>query len=342
MTRYLLCLALLAVGCTTDPTEPAESASFDRQAMLVHWADDIIVPAFQDFKRDATDLESAARAYESTPSDETLATVRSAFATAYLGWQRLSPFMTGPGEEHRLREQLNIYPTDTTRLLSGSTGSLELPSNVDVQGFPALDFLLFGTQDPADRRAEVTRLSARITELASVALADWTGEYRDAYVAASGNSATASVDRTVNDFIFWYEKYLRAGKIGIPAGVFSSDPRPALAEAPYHGNLSRALFLEGLEAGNDFFSTEAGLADYLDALRVERGGESLSSQIRAGFGTAADRAAELNADIATQVRNDPTAVLQLYDALQANVILLKVDMLQALGINVDYVDADGD
>jgi hypothetical protein len=35
-------------------------------------------------------------------------------------------------------------------------------------------------------------------------------------------------------------------------------------------------------------------------------------------------------------------MLQTYDELQKNVILLKVDMLQALNINVDYVDADGD
>jgi hypothetical protein len=31
-----------------------------------------------------------------------------------------------------------------------------------------------------------------------------------------------------------------------------------------------------------------------------------------------------------------------YDVLQKVVILLKVDMLQAFNINVDYVDADGD
>jgi hypothetical protein len=31
-----------------------------------------------------------------------------------------------------------------------------------------------------------------------------------------------------------------------------------------------------------------------------------------------------------------------YDELQKVVILLKVDMLQAFNVNVDYVDADGD
>ena len=31
-----------------------------------------------------------------------------------------------------------------------------------------------------------------------------------------------------------------------------------------------------------------------------------------------------------------------YDELQKAVVLLKVDMLQAFNVNVDYVDADGD
>jgi hypothetical protein len=35
-------------------------------------------------------------------------------------------------------------------------------------------------------------------------------------------------------------------------------------------------------------------------------------------------------------------MLSAYDALQRNVVFMKVDMLQALNINVDYVDADGD
>ncbi len=35
-------------------------------------------------------------------------------------------------------------------------------------------------------------------------------------------------------------------------------------------------------------------------------------------------------------------MLLTFDELQRNVILLKVDMLQALDINVDFVDTDGD
>jgi hypothetical protein len=35
-------------------------------------------------------------------------------------------------------------------------------------------------------------------------------------------------------------------------------------------------------------------------------------------------------------------MLLTYDELQKNVVLMKVDMLQAMNVSVDYVDADGD
>ena len=50
----------------------------------------------------------------------------------------------------------------------------------------------------------------------------------------------------------------------------------------------------------------------------------------------------MNSSFVDQVETNNSLMLQTYDELQKNVILMKVDMLQALNINVDYVDADGD
>ena len=44
----------------------------------------------------------------------------------------------------------------------------------------------------------------------------------------------------------------------------------------------------------------------------------------------------------SQINSDNSKMLLTYDAIQAVVVLLKVDMLQAFSINVDYQDADGD
>ncbi|MCP9235532.1 imelysin family protein [Lewinella sp. JB7] len=342
---YRLAVLLLPIifwSCDPAPDDDATTTgeSFDRGAMLAHWADDIVTPAFEDFRTAYADLSTAAGTYAAAPTGEALTELRASFTLAYREWQHFAPFAGVIGDEYRLVERLNTYPTNTDRLRTEPEANLQLPSNDDVQGFPALDYLLYGTDDPAEFSARISEIVDAV-DLEAPYMA-WRDGGRDRYVSNSGNSATASVDRTVNDLILYYEKQLRAGKVGIPAGVFSNGPMPTLAEAPYHAELARTLFLDGLAAIDEFFSSDPGLATYLDALSVEREGQRLSERIEAGFDLARARAEGLDADFATQVTTDNTALLQLYDALQANVILLKVDMLQALGINVDYVDADGD
>ena len=341
---FLLFLVGLVVGCGSDGMDDEEpaNAAFDRTALLTHWADNVILPAYQDYATATLELNAAAEAYAAAPAAAELTALQNAFEAAYLSWQRASPFLTGPAEDVRLLEQTNVYPTDTARLLEEPDANLELPANADLQGFPAIDYLLYGTRGPSPHSDGIVRRTARLASLATQVRDAWAGDYRDRYVAAAGSNATASVDRTVNDYIFWYEKHLRAGKVGLPAGVFSSSPDPALAEAPYHGALSRRLFQAGLRAARDFFTTDPGLQRYLDELGVERDGQLLSQRVTANFDMAGAIASGLNDDLGDQVRADNTAMLQLYDLLQRNVILLKVDMLQALNINVDYVDADGD
>ena len=51
----------------------------------------------------------------------------------------------------------------------------------------------------------------------------WTS-YRDVFVSSTENTATSSINKLTNDFIYYYEK-VRANKIGIPAG-FSNDVLP--------------------------------------------------------------------------------------------------------------------
>ena len=67
-------------------------------------------------------------------------------------------------------------------------------------------------------------------------------------------------------------------------------------------------------------------------------GNKISEKLK----TAREKIAELDQNFVNQIQNDNNKFLQTYDAIQEVVVLLKVDMLQLLSINVDYVDADGD
>ena len=60
------------------------------------------------------------------------------------------------------------------------------------------------------------------------------------------------------------------------------------------------------------------------------------------FNSARIEINNLSNNFSNQINTDNTKMTKAYDELQKAVVLLKVDMLQAFSINIDYVDADGD
>ncbi len=108
--------------------------------------------------------------------------------------------------------------------------------------------------------------------------------------------------------------------------------------------------MASLEAHRSFFAGEgykaqyagSSLNAYLDYLGTEYNGERLSVTILDQFEVVRQSALDLPESFAYGVQHDHIIMLSTYDELQKNVIFMKVDMLQALNIKVDYVDADGD
>lgn len=364
---FLFVTSLFACKSDDNMGSTGNADNFDRQAMLTNWADNIIIPNYENLAVKTENLKVAAADFKENPSATTFSTLKNTWISAYINWQRSAMFEIGKAEELALQNNLNIYPTDVAGLtenVMSESYNLALPSEMSKQGFPALDYLLFGIQ--ADETAVMefylsdsnagkylqylVDLTERIDELVDAVLMDWTVNYRDAFIENSGNSANASVDKLTNDFIFYYEKHLRAGKIGIPAGVFSGNVLSDRVEAFYHKNLSKTLFLEGLDAVQDFFNGRhlqnqidgESMASYLAYLNVQKGDISLEDYINQQFQAAFSAATELDNNFANQVETDNAKMLATYDQLQLNVVNLKVDMLQAFNINVDFVDADGD
>lgn len=372
---FLFLSTLIFLSCTDNSPSGPDVDDFDRESILVNWADNIIIPSLENFAAETEDLKLASETFSADPSQQNLTLLREQWLESYKAWQHVSMFQLGAVMD--FSGYLNTYPTNANESSFNSdesktiqenieTGNynLILPSTRNTQGFPALDYLLYGlaesdsellsfytSNDLADSyKTYVTDLATRIDTLANTVLENWTTGYRDEFVSNSGNGANSSLDMMVNDYIFYYEKALRAGKIGIPAGVFSGSPLSSHVEGFYSRDFSKVLFMESLDAAQNFFkgthfnSSESGesLQSYLLFLNTMKGGESLASLINNQFNTARQKAQGLNDDFAEQVESDNILMLSAYDELQKNVVLMKVDMLQALNISVDYVDADGD
>lgn len=362
---FLVVIILTALfACTSDDTNTSsERDNFDRTAMLSNLADNIISPAYQDLDSKLGMLVTAKNDFIATPSQTTLDNFRDSWFTAYKTWQYVEMFNIGKAEEIQYHFQMNIYPTNSTDIennISSGTYDLTIPNNNDAVGFPALDYLLYGIAqtdvaiiEKYSTNTEATKYKTYISDITDQmkslnqeVLSDWNNSYRDTFVNSIENTASSAANKFVNDYIFYYEKGLRANKIGIPAGIFSTTPLPEKVEGFYNKEISKELSITALNAVQDIFNgkeynstvTSSSFSTYLTQLNKA----DLATMINNQFDIARDKIEVLDVSFYNQVITDNTKMTQAYDALQMAVVLLKVDMLQAFNISVDYVDADGD
>ena len=348
----------------SSSSDNSESQTFDRKALLTNWANNIIIPLYDNFNTNLNLLSDEITKFNETPNLDNLKLVREKWLNAYKSWQHVEMFNLGKAEETYFQSKMNVYPSNKEsieRNLTSETYSLDNPNNNDAQGFPALDYMLYGTEESDEKIVDKyllenkkynTYLSSLIDKMVSntsVVVNDW-NQNKDTYINSTENTSTSSINKITNDFIYYYEKLFRANKIGIPAGVFSGSKLPDRVEGYYSKIYSKDLALEAMSAIENFFvgkkynSEEKGesLESYLNFLNSEKNGTSLSKSITDQFKVAKETIDKLNNDFASQVNEDNNKMLVAYDEIQKGVVFMKTDMLQSLSISVDYVDADGD
>lgn len=365
----LVTVIVFIIACSTsDDSNPnpdsTNPGNFDRGAVLTNWADNIIIPTYTDLNLKLADLVAKKDDFLASPNATNLAALRNSWLRAYKVWQSAEMFNIGPAEQISLTFQMNVYPTNVSDIESNiQSGNYDLAqvNNNDAVGFPALDYLLYGlantdtdilsfytTNSNATKYLNyLSDVTNQMKLLAQDVLDGWSN-YRTEFISSTDNTVSSALNKLVNDFVFYYEKGLRANKIGIPAGNFSSNTLPEKVEAYYKSDISKELATDALNAVKAFFNGSAyngtgeSLKSYLDFLNTIKDGEDLSTIINNQFNEAQSKINLLDNNFANQINTDNTKMTQAYDALQMAVVLLKVDMLQAMDVNVDYVDADGD
>ncbi len=358
---------ILLVSCDDSGENGTTTDGFDQEALLSNLGENYIIPAYTNLGGDINQLETSVAAFANTSDISNLQAVRGSFEVAYKSWQSCSMLEFGPADATILRGSMNIYPTNTTQIesnIESGNYNLDAASNASAKGLPAMDYLLYGTGfDEAEVVAyftDETFGAARLQYLQNIAtdmrvkvdavLQEWVpsgGNYLDTFVSSTGTSVGSSLGLMVNALMLDYERFVRDGKIGIPAGVRSAGvTRPTAVEANY-SEMSKELAVECLNAYQKLYlgnalQTDAsgqGLDDYLTAL----GREQLSQDIDAQFTTVInDLSALEDRPLSVTISSNNQSVLDVYAEMQKLVVLLKVDMTSALGVLISYQDNDGD
>jgi predicted lipoprotein len=368
---FILCLFTAGLsGCGSGGSEPSPvDNNKDRQAILQHWADDIIIPSYADFKTKFDAMATKADVFMASPTITTLAEFRSAWSDAYSQWQSVEIFEFGPADRYTVRNFFNIYPADVagiTANISNASVNLDLPGEYSRQGFPALDYLLNGvatsdtdiityytsSSDGTKRLEYVRKLITRMNSLSTTVISEWNGSYKDSFISKTGLDVSSSFGLVVNSYVLHYERYIRSGKFGIPSGATIAGagvPRPEKVEAVYKRDISLALAKNAHNGAVRFFSG-AGMIDgpsfksYLDALGAKDAGSGvlLSEIITTQFAEITSKLNALSPDLYNQVQTNNQSMVDVYTSMQKLVRILKVDMTSAMSVTITYTDNDGD
>lgn len=366
-------LLLVVFACSKKETPETEKSgnSIDRKAMLVNIADNMVIPAYDNFKTTFDVLQVKTDAFASNPTKTALTELRTAWVNSYLDWQKVELFEFGPAERYILRSHFNIYPANEAVInanISSGTSNLDLPSNFNAQGFPALDYLIngLGASDDAilqnyttgagaaQRIAYLKKILAQMNTVFTQVHGDWKGAYRETFINSTGVDASSSTSTMVNGIVHNYERSVRTGKFGIPSGIMLNGTlSPEKVEAYYKKDISLTLAKTAHQAAVNFFNgigfktgTEGpSLKTYLNALSAvdSKTQSQLTQAINNQYTVTTQRLNSIPTEnLSSLVQSNNQLMIDIYTEMQKSVRMLKVDMTSAMSITITYTDNDGD
>src|SRR6218665_1481739 len=316
MANKLLIILMLTVlfSCKkkteSDPEE--ETTTFNKQELLVNMADQVILPVYRNFKTSLDSLVGAFDAFKASGTAGDYQQLKKKLHVAYLRYQRISLPGFGPGEDVSVRINFNIFPCDTVKIrknINSGSYNLASASNTDTKGFPALDYLFYGSGKTesemlqlfsnAKRTTYVSDLLADMSAKINAVLSSWDGSYRTTFVNSLGTDVGSSIGFLANQLNYELD-YLKNSKIATPLGLRSGGtPLPDNSEA-YYGAQSIEYALETLTTIENFYRGRSfsgqdgkGFDDYLDHLNARHGEEALTASINKQFTVARTKLTEV-------------------------------------------------
>ena len=273
-----------------------------------------------------------------------------------------------------------IVPSSIESNITNGNWDLDGAFRVDYVGFSAAEYLLFAydadgseagraesgtkaevlslytTDAQATQRAQflndvVSRINLQVQQVYTGWKANG-GNYIGTFIANTNTGAGSSISLFVNSYLQNYE-WIKNEKLRDPSGINATNrqPAPRSLEA-YYSDYTKALLLAADGHSKDAFLGQyygkdpingSGLEDYLTA-------HFAAGNTEANYGDAmeayldANTTAVLNIDtpVKTTLASNSAQVVAAYEAYQAAMILLKVDITNTLGVSITFTDNDGD
>lgn len=346
-TLILFSLALLVTGPAAAQLDTARTKTLVEQ-FIQHYA----VPRYERLRGASTRLVSAVEGLCPAPDADKLSEVQGVFRSAYMSWMAVQHIRFGPVLEDNVGYRIQFWPDKHGRggrqvsaLLAGDDPVPAVEDfasmSVAVQGFPALERLLFRTEpadfsgDGGERRCGLALAIARnISHLSGRLVSDW----RD-YTPEDHKAALEKIYRGYLEQL----SIITELKIRRPLGKSAEKARPKRAET-WRTESSLAAIGENIGALGVVYSGHGdwpGFASVLDSdAETQELADALAQSFQHGTKVIYGADQSLAASVASeQGRKFLTFLAVHVEELRDTSIEL---LAPALGISTGFNSLDGD
>lgn len=362
MRIYIALLGLVFLGSCNKPSTNTTN-NFDRGPMLENMGTAVIIPSYNAAMLSSDEMMNAVSSFLAQADSANLVVLQNEFSEAYHHFQMVSPYEFGPAQSVALRGNLNTYPSDSIKIenaISAGVWDFDQLQFADAKGFPALDVLLFGKSfnttlalfnsdvNAQNRKQYLEDVAKQIQDNLDQVVTDWDlseGNYLAVFTNSKGTDVGSGTGMLVNALNQHFERYLRDGKIGIPAGVRSLGIALHEKCEAYHNGISLSLAIENMKAiermynGNNLSNSPGiGLDDHLIGI----GAADLDNSIQQQIGVSLNALQGLSDPLSESIIHNQLQVEAAYAEMQKLIVLFKVDMPSRLGVLITYQDNDGD
>jgi uncharacterized protein len=370
ISGLLLVIGLLCLAASARADAPADEARF--QAFDVAMARDYLLPRYQALAAASAKQEQGWAAFCRQPSADGFAAMRVAFQDAMDAWMPLQHVRAGPAAlKTRIEriyfwpERKNIVARQVGAMLQSADAAALAPermatASVAVQGFPALQLLLYDGGDPArlflsgDPPAAyccafATAVAANLTAIARQIVDDWNAAIAamsaapprplDGFGLAESPKETAQLLFT--DLLTLFQ-LVGDVKLALPLGVSVDRPEPKFAEGSRSGRSLRNLKLN-LESAQAMIGQDRK-SGFSQLLPPTADADALNRKIAEGFAAVFPALAAIPLPLGAAV-GDPAARPKV-EALLADIKkvrdLVGQQLAPAVGLAVGFNGLDGD
>ncbi|MEM7373676.1 MAG: imelysin family protein [Bacteroidota bacterium] len=336
-------------GVSPEDKLPSESEFKDH---LTNQVNEVIIPTMVTYREKMDAFQTALSGFASSIDEANLNKLRSAYQEAYLAYQAAAVHNFYATSTQSLVDRSNLFPVDTT-LLSELIGNESYSFNTTAQeranGFPAIDFMLFGPKDvvayfgeDAKRMAFLDALVGDMRSRAQTIEDQWSGNLKTNFINNGGTQLGSSLSVQLNESIVYYEDHIRENKVGIPIGRLGPNDSPIPADAT-----KIEAYYQSLAEGNENFTLQL-LKASIEEMEDMYLGETFDGTDGQGFDNLLTSIEQnsIDSDIKLQFdeiyelissRSSISGDETLYNSVQALVTLFKSDLFPVLNVQ----DADG-